>query len=167
MTNGITGYSRAQIILHWAIAALILVQFLGHDAIIALGEATEKGLPVSQGTKVFALAHVWLGVVILALSLWRIFLRLTRGAPAAPANEAAHLRFLAKAAHVILYAALLLMPLSGIGSWFFGAEQAGDAHAVLKVVILVTVGLHILGALYHRLILKSGVMERMLHSQAE
>lgn len=77
------GYSLAQISLHWIIALLVLAQFLNDDAIGAAWRAIRRGAAEVPGG-VLVTAHVVAGIAILALVLWRLGLRLTRGAPPAP-----------------------------------------------------------------------------------
>jgi len=74
-------------------------------------------------------------------------------------------RALAKAAHVGLYALMILMPLSGSMAWFGGVDLAAQGHNVLKIVLLALVALHVLGALYHQFVLKDGLINRMRRAE--
>ncbi len=76
MSNTITGYNRTQIILHWVIAALVVFQFVGHDAIVEVYELINKGQ--EPAIPVMARAHVMLGILTLILAIWRVVLRVTR-----------------------------------------------------------------------------------------
>jgi len=157
-----SGYSRTQIILHWAIAILVVFQFAAHEPIHEL--VGEFGLAVSssQTIPLLARAHVMLGILTFILMLIRVFLRFSKGAPALPKEENPILKMAAHATHGILYLALLLLPLSGAAAWFGQVEMAADVHGVLKVVLLAFVALHIAGALYHQFILKNGLIKRMM-----
>lgn len=92
-------YSNVAIVLHWAIALLILFNLITgffHDMI---------------PRAVFAF-HISSGVTILVLTLIRIVWRLThRGPPFLP--MAAWERGLAHVVHFLLYCAMLLSPLTG------------------------------------------------------
>lgn len=154
-----TGYSRPQIRLHWIVALLIVPQFVLHDGISAAWRALGQGqeLPFSPLVPL----HVLGGVLIAALVLWRIVLRLRRAAPALPEGGHPALDLVAKLTHAGLYALLLGLPLSGAVAWFGGVHAAGDAHEVMKTLLLALVALHVVGALYHQFVLKDGLMQRM------
>ncbi len=164
MSNEVTGYSRTQIILHWVIAALVVFQFIGHDAIVEVSEMIAKGQDV-ESIPPLARAHVFLGILTLLLAVWRVVLRLTRGAPALPAEESAALKMVAKLTHLALYGAIFIMPLSGIGAWFGGQEIAATVHTTFKVVVLASVALHVIGALYQQFVLKTGLIKRMMKAE--
>lgn len=159
----VTGYSAKQIWLHWALALLIIIQFVLHDGILAVSDAIAKG--EEPAMTLIARSHIILGIVIFLLALYRVYIRLTRGAPPAPADEPAILRFLAGATHVVLYAILLIMPLSGAASWFGGIEAASTGHFIQKFILLAFFLLHFVGALYQRFILKTDVMQRMMQAE--
>ena len=158
-----TGYTRTQIILHWLIAILIAAQFLFHEAISEAWEVVEKGGEMQPNALVFS--HVVFGVLILLLAIWRISIKIRRGSPALPAEESRIQQILAHATHGLLYLFMLLMPLSGMAAFFGQVEAAAEAHEVMKGALLLFFLLHFVGALYHRFILKSGVMERMLKAE--
>lgn len=155
------GYSATQIGLHWAVALLVLVQFLNNGAIGAAWRALRRGDAEVPGGFLVA-AHVFVGIAILVFALWRITLRVTRGAPPAPAEEPRPLRLIAAATHGLLYLLLLAVPFSGLAAWFGGVAPAAGAHEVLKTALMLIVFLHIAGALYQRFVLKSDVVTRML-----
>lgn len=154
-----TAYSRAQIALHWVIFGLIALQFLLHDWISEAWDKIEEGQPFVFHPLIAA--HVFGGLLILALVVWRIVLRRTRGAPALPPEEPPAMQLVAKLTHAGLYALMLAMPISGGVAWFIGVEAAAEAHEVMRILLLALVGLHILGALYQQFVLKTDIMARM------
>ena len=157
------GYTRIQISLHWVIAILIAAQFLLHEPMEAAWRIAAKG-----GTPEFdpiVAAHVFGGILILLLAIWRIALKIKRGSPAFPAGEPRWQKIAASASHGILYLLMILIPASGISAWFLGVLPAAEAHEVMGTILLLVVALHFIAALYHRFILKSGVMERMLRAE--
>jgi len=159
-----TGYSRLQIRLHWVIFGLLILQFVFHEWIKEAWEVFEDG-----GTVVFhplVAAHVFGGLLILALALWRLQVRMTRGAPPPPAEEDPKLQLVAKVVHVGLYAVLILMPIGGAVAWFGGVELAAEGHEMMKFVLLGLFGLHFVGALYQQFVLKTNIMQRMKTPQA-
>ncbi|PQO24394.1 cytochrome B [Rhodobacteraceae bacterium WD3A24] len=157
------GYSRAQIGLHWIVFLLVAVQFLFNGAIV---EAWADFVETAESAfDPFAAAHVFGGLLVLALVLWRLVLRARRGAPPPPAQEPRVLRMAAHAAHWSLYALLILMPVTGALAWFGALEQAAGLHSVLRFALLALIALHILAALYHQFLLRDGLMARMRHPQ--
>ncbi len=157
------GYTRIQIILHWAIALLILFQFVGSEAIegfVSLVGITSASS--SADIPLLARAHVLAGLLTFALMLIRVLMRFLKGAPALPEDEDPRMKMAAHATHGILYLALLLTPISGALAWFGQIELADTAHLVLKTVLIIFVGLHIAAALYHQFVLKNGLIKRMM-----
>ena len=63
--------------------------------------------------------------------------------------------------HWGLYALMILLPVSGSVAWFLGVRDAAEVHEVMKTVMLVLIVLHVVGALYHQLVQKDGLMRRM------
>ena len=157
-----SGYSRSQIILHWAIAVLVVFQFVGSDTISELVEQVGLTASSAETIPLLARAHVIAGILTFVLVLVRVFMRFTKGAPALPAEETAMMKMAAHATHGILYLALFLMPLSGAAAWFGQFELADTVHLALKFVLLGFVALHVLAALYHQFILKNGLIKRMM-----
>lgn len=159
-----TGYTRTQIVLHWVVALLILPQFLFHDAIAAGWRAHLRGETPQVDAAVWI--HIVIGVVIAALVAWRMSIKARRGAPALPEDEPPLLKLVSTLTHLGLYALLLLLTLSGLAGWFADVRIAIEAHAILKTLLLGLIVLHVLGALYHALVLRSGVMARMVHPRS-
>ncbi len=155
------GYSRGQIGLHWIIALLLVPQFLLHDGIKAAFREMMKGGAASYDAMV--LLHVVGGLLILVLMLWRVALRMDRGVPPPPAGESAVQKRVASAVHGLLYLVLFLLPLSGLAAWFGAAGAAAEFHELMKPLLLILVALHVLGALYHQFVLKTGLIDRMRH----
>lgn len=157
------GYSRAQIRLHWLVAVLIALQYLLHEPIVAAWRAFRKGEALAFQPLVAL--HVAGGLAILALVLWRLWLRYRRGAPPPPEAEPAPLRLAARAAHVTLYALMVAMPLSGAAAWFSGIGAAAALHGWLRIVLLMLIGLHVLAVLAHQLVFRTSLMQRMWRAE--
>jgi cytochrome b561 len=177
VTNGYARgdrYSRGAIAFHWAIAALVLFNLwlgLFHD-----------GLP--REWKVMAV-HKSVGITILVLTLGRIAWRLTHRPPHLPELMAGWEKAAAKGVHFVLYALLLILPLTGWlmssnplkprpFSWFYLfdvpilpatpaiASGAHEAHELLGYLMAALVTIHIAAALRHHLLLRDKVLARML-----
>jgi cytochrome b561 len=166
-------YSRGAIAFHWAIAALVLFNLivgLFHDA-----------MPRSWGLMPI---HKSVGMAVLLLTLGRIGWRLAHKPPHLPQIMPAWEKATAKAVHFLLYALLLILPLTG---WllssnpekprpidWFGlfkipvlpatpdiAHTAHDAHELLGYLMAALVVIHILAALRHHFLLRDNVLVRM------
>jgi cytochrome b561 len=155
-------YAWPQIVLHWTIVALIIVQMLTADGMSEFFEPAKHsgiapGLP-GQGP---ALGHAVSGASILVLVLLRFALRLRYGAPPPPRDLPRLLQIVSRITHYALYAVLLLLPLSGAAALLVSSE-AGDVHEALKNVLYALAAAHVLGAFTHLLILRDGVFWRMV-----
>jgi len=154
----VTGYSRSQIALHWGVVVLLGVSYVSSDKMKAAWFALHDGRDAFGTT---AAAHVWTGVAVLVLAMFRLAIRLRRGAPDLPAGGKPVVDRVAKLTHVALYALLLLVPAAGLLAWFGGFDASGEAHEIMFNLAVALVILHVVGALYHQFVLKDGLMDRM------
>ena len=155
------GYSGIQIALHWAMALLILSQFLTgdwmgeyFDALLRAGDARPQMGP--------AVWHVVGGAMVLVLGLARLVLRRIRGVPPDSPASPTWDRFLSHAVHYAIYAAFFALPLTGLAAYLLPSHDFGEVHETLTTGLLVLVGLHVGGALYHQLGLKDRLIRRMM-----
>jgi cytochrome b561 len=155
-----TAYSRTQIRLHWLVFLLVAAQFIFHDAIVDAWAAIRIGATV-EAMHPAVRAHVFGGIVVLGLVIWRLVLRARLGVPAPPAGMTAGQRLLANLVHGGLYAALVLMVVSGGMAWFGGIEAAADVHGVVRIVLLALVGVHVGASLWHQFWLRDSLLQRM------
>jgi cytochrome b561 len=160
------GYSSAQIALHWVIAVLIVCQFVFHDGMVEAWDTYRKAPDTPLVSGFAAQAHVWGGLTVLAFAIWRLWLRNTRGVPAAPADEPAILRLAAHVTHVTLYALMILMPVTGAMLWFGGIGFAAFLHGTLRVPLFLLVALHVAGGLVQHFYFKSGVLKRIVSPES-
>ena len=169
-------YDRVAMLLHWLVAALIVAAF-------ALG-VVMVDIPGLTPTKLKYFSwHKWLGVTVLLLAALRLLWRLRHGAPRA-VEMPAWQRRAATMLHVLLYALMFAVPLSG----YFYSLAAGvpvvylgvlplpvliDADPVLKPVLkelhevlvytmLAFVLLHVAAAIKHQWIDRDGLLRRMM-----
>lgn len=163
-------YPSIVIVLHWAMALLILVAYL----------TSEGGPHVRTNPPTL---HFWLGMSVLALFVPRFISRLVRGGPPADNSHGQLLALAARAGHWALYGLILFVPLSG----WYAASRLGVAVSLLGFqlpsiavdgapgflaelhqlggnAILLLAGLHALMALWHQFVLKDGTLSRMLPS---
>ena len=162
-------------VFHWLIVLLIINQWW-----IASRADELKGL-----AKLEALAwHKSFGLTILMLAVLRLLWRLVNPTPDLTVETRRWERVLARISHVLLYALIFAMPLTGWMmssaknypvSWFklfqfpdlvAPAEQTfhqmHDLHHLLFGVLVSVALLHVAGALKHHFIDKNDVLKRML-----
>lgn len=154
-----TTFSRTQIVLHWVIAALVIFQIVAHERIEDAWEARMDGTVANVPTPD---PHVLIGILILALVLWRLVLRLTSGVPAPPEGEHPLLGLAGRVAHWLFYVLLIALPASGATAWFGGLQPPAAAHAVLQAVLVLLILLHVAAALAHHFVFRDDVLRRML-----
>lgn len=156
------GYSAAQIILHWLIAALVVYQVVFGEQIAEAWRALRRGVEASPEATFGANVHVYVGLAVLGLALLRLGLRLRYGAPPAPAGESAAQKWIARLTHFVLYLVIFGMPVSGALAWYGGVGAAAELHEMAKPAIVVFVALHALGALWQHFVARNDVLVRML-----
>jgi cytochrome b561 len=166
-------------LLHWTTAALVLC---------ALGLGTTMVQLVHDPAARFELAqtHKSIGIAVLALTAVRLCRRILTAAPKPePEPAGPSVRMAAKAAHIALYALLLLMPLSGwlmatvtpvrVPTVVFGLfvlpyplppdlPTYGVAHALhvaLAILLAALIVQHIAAAVVHALIWRDRTLARM------
>lgn len=171
-------YGRVSRVLHWTIAMLFL-------ALIPMGIFASI---IPEGTAYrleYYVVHKTMGVIVLALVLFRLFWNRKSPRPALDASLSARERKLAHAAHVSLYAMMILIPVTGFvmtsfhgaPTFFFAWELQplwgfsktgtivwGMMHKyLLPYLLYIVLGAHILGALKHQLIDKhTNAFKRMV-----
>lgn len=176
MGTGSPRYTGVAIALHWLIAAAILCTFL-------LGQYM-TGLELSPAKLKLYSYHKWIGITIFLLVLARIAWRLRHAPPAPPPGMPAWQHRAASAAHALLYALTLAIPLSG---WLMSsasgfqvvylgaipipdllardkatAEQLRQLHEALNWLMAAVVVLHVAAALKHHVVDRDDVLRRML-----
>ena len=162
--------------LHWLTAILVVVQF----AVAWTMPDVHRGI-VPVGLIAW---HLSIGTTILAVIVFRAVWRLTHHEPSAPAAIPIALQILSRMTHVALYALLVALPLLGWANasargWsvrLFGVIplpplsatgspsglKLGDVHQTAALALLAVIGLHVLGALYHLLVVRDQTVRRML-----
>ena len=158
-----SGYSAIQIALHWGVVILIVVQLLSGDVMgeyfrALLRAQAAEGRPEMGG----AVWHAVSGALILVFMVARLAMRVTHGvppdSPAAPGWD----RALSRLVHGALYVVLIAMPLTGAAALLIPSADLGEIHETGEAVVLILVALHVLGALYHQLVLKDRLIRRMM-----
>ena len=168
-------YGTISRVLHWTMAVLVVWQVLKLFDRINDGQHWVGQNLVSW--------HISIGTLIAVLIVLRIAWALRNLHNRPPAPPPPTLGLLARAGHVALYVGLVLMPLTGIsimvgngyGLEAFGlqvvpagagipwlADFGGVVHSPLAwLVVLLVIG-HVVMALWHGVVRKDGVLQRML-----
>jgi cytochrome b561/polyisoprenoid-binding protein YceI len=109
-------YTAVAVVLHWAIAAAILLNlFVGAWMHEALEDAATRGAAIAAYQ-----LHKSVGLTVLALSLLRLAWRLAHRPPPLPATMRRWERTVARGVHWAFYALMVAVPLSG---WLYVSTQ--------------------------------------------
>jgi cytochrome b561 len=169
-------YSGIAIALHWTSAVLVFCGF-------ALG-LYMAGLSFSPAKLRYIAWHKWIGITIFLVAAARIAWRYVRPPPPLPASFPRWQEQAAHVSHFLLYALMLLIPLSG---WLYSSASgvpvvylglvalpdlvAKDkaiattllaVHQSLNLALAALVVFHVGAALRHGLVVRDGVLQRML-----
>lgn len=168
-------YDLVQIFLHWAISLLLVAAIVD----IWIANSLERG---ELRTTLFFL-HRSFGTTIFALTLVRLGWRLTHAVPPPPASVPVWQQQAGAATHWLLYALVLVMPITGYLSsallghpvtYFFlfdlpalpemkpAAKSLGRIHELLQWAVYAIVALHAAAAFRHHFVLGDGLIRRML-----
>jgi cytochrome b561 len=154
-----SGYSGAQIGLHWVIAALVIFQLLFGEDMSHVLRATRRGMVVTPSDAFWANVHYYLGIAVLALVFGRLFIRFILGAP-----EQLQQGWMGKAAalsHGAFYILLIAAPILGLLAYYLG-KPFGELHELCKPLLIILIGAHAAAALFHQFWLRDGTLRRML-----
>jgi cytochrome b561 len=180
MNKIITGYGPTAKLLHWVIVALLVVQYAVAWSMEGVDEGSSAAATPMHGL------HVSLGVTIFALALLRLIWRQTHPVPEYP-DLPKWQHYSARVTHALLYALIVTMPVLGVlalsgeatEAQLFGVlrlslpvvpdalvELSEEAHEVLGIGLLTVIALHVAAALYHFVIIRDRVLQRMLPGSA-
>lgn len=171
-------YGPVAKILHWLVVALLIVQYI----------VAWTMPPIHRGTSPDGLIglHLSIGVVILLVVVVRVAWRATHRAPGEPDDLPLWQRLAARVTHIALYSIIVALPVLGWANassrgWAVGlfgvlplpqilptgsplGHTLGDIHGTLATILLFIVGLHVAAALYHGILRRDQVLQRMLPS---
>ena len=176
------GYGRAASAMHWLVAARAVM-------VVVFGWATEAAARNTPARGSLLLLHGSIGLTILAVMIVRILWRWRHPAPVLPRSLARAEAALAHLTHLGLYLLFMGMPLAGYVNAaaqghavsLFGmvsippllpinlrlAQGAIAAHLVGQYLVYLLVAAHIAAALFHGIVRRDGVLERMLPRRGE
>ena len=170
-------YDPVLIGLHWLTVAFIVAAV----CLIWTTGSLPKG---ALKTDLFFL-HRSCGLAVFALTVFRLAWRSTHAVPPPPDSVAAWQQTVGRLTHWLLYALMLVMPVTGfVSSAALGhpvsvfflfdlpplpvnkplAQLCGGTHETLQWALYVLVSVHAVAALGHHFVLGDGVLRRMLPS---
>ena len=182
LTNTRDRYGLVAQLLHWSVAILILL-------LLPLGVIMEQ-MPASNDSEIsnkvwlYSL-HKTLGMIVLTLAVFRVAWALVNKRPQSLHPEKVLETLAAETVHWVLYVSIILVPLTGymhhLTSVGFApvwgpypkelpmvpkslelSERTGNVHFALAVLMAVSIGLHIAGAIKHVVIDRDDTLRRML-----
>ncbi len=160
--------------LHWIIALAIITEI-----ILGLGSDAFRGMFPAMPI------HKAIGMTVLALSLFRLYWRISHPAPPLPSSMPRWQIGVAHGLHWLFYIMIIAVPLTG---WIFSsagkypldwfglfdipklpvmkgsalAETAHAGHELMGTLFIPLILLHVAAALFHQFVQKDGVLRRML-----
>lgn len=162
---------------HWLVAGLAVI-------VVSLGWAVPGAPRETESRELLLLLHRSVGLLILALMVFRVLWRLGHPPPPLPAGFPRIEALAAHASHALLYVLFLVMPLSGYLNAaaaghpvsFFGlvtippllaenvrlSQAAVAVHLAGQFLVYALVAIHVAAALMHRFVRRNGILERML-----
>ena len=178
MKPSATRFPLALRLLHWLMAICILAMlFIGVGMVSTVSELRTWLIDL----------HKPLGILILCLAAIRACIRLTRPAPALPADLPVWQQMAAHLSHLVLYVLMFALPLVGwamlsAGGYpvhLFGTLQLPPiapidaplfaflrrAHTLLAMTLFATILLHLGAALFHAWVRRDGVWRTMALGQ--
>ena len=168
-------YSTVSLIQHWGIALLLVAQ------ILLVSDANTDG----PDARMWVGLHKSVGLSILVLTLVRLGWRIANPAIPLPQGTPRWQRIAARTSHVLFYAVLIVLPLTGwlassaagrdiawfglfdwpllpIGGGRDTARALMSIHHALPKLLYVLVAIHVLAALKHQFLDRDNVLRRMI-----
>jgi cytochrome b561 len=165
-------YHPALVGIHWLTALLIILMLL-------IGKLSLKWMP-NDSSKIFPLAaHMTIGIIILVLTLVRIFVRSTKPKPVPATIGNKFLDWVGVITHYLLYLGALGMGISGLAiaiqSGLFSIVFGGNGslpidfymfsvrpwHGYISSALILIILLHIGAAFIHQFFRKDNLFARM------
>lgn len=170
-------YSTGARHFHWWTVLLVAIQVPLGIYMVGYGERTNFAAPTGQMYD----SHKLIGMLILLLVLTRLAYRMLHGAPGDEPTLEPWQRIVSHATHWAIYALLLFVPFTGwLATSAYGpfqpfgislprimadnqalAERIYGIHKGAAVLLVLLVAMHVGAALFHYVIRKDGVLNRM------
>ena len=173
LTNNLTEYGSISKIFHWLSAAVLLIQIPLGFYLVDL-DFSEKRLTIES-------IHVILGLSIFYLTLFRLIYKLLNPTPSLGNNIFPGQKLVAKLNHILLYASLLTITISGALKKLFNgevldiflldieikdnfelAELFYDIHILSNYTLIALISLHVFAVIIHKVVFKENLLKKML-----
>ena len=173
LTNNLTEYGYISKIFHWLSAAVLIIQIPLGFYLVDL-DFGEKRLTIES-------IHVILGLSIFYLTLFRLIYKLLNPTPSLGNNIFPGQKLVAKLNHILLYASLLTITISGALKKLFNgevldiffldieikdnfelAELFYDIHIISNYTLIALISLHIFAVIIHKIVFKENLLKRIL-----
>ena len=173
LTNNLTEYGYISKTFHWLSAAVLVIQIPLGFYLVDL-DFGEKRLTIES-------IHVILGLSIFYLTLFRLIYKLFNPTPSLGNNIFPGQKLVAKLNHILLYASLLTITISGALKKLFNgevldiflldieikdnfelAELFYDIHIVSNYTLIALISLHIFAVIIHKVVFKENLLKRIL-----
>ena len=173
LTNNLTEYGYISKIFHWLSAAVLIIQIPLGFYLVDL-DFGEKSLTIES-------IHVILGLSIFYLTLFRLIYKLFNPTPSLGNNIFPGQKLVAKLNHILLYASLLTITISGALKKLFNgevldiflldieikdnfelAELFYDIHIISNYTLIALISLHIFAVIIHKVVFKENLLKRIL-----
>ena len=184
---GAVGWSALSKAFHWTMAFAVLGTAALMYYMVNLGDLEADPVLRAEYGRLLKL-HKSIGLVVLFLVAFRLAWNLWRRRPPRPAGTSGAQRLAARGTHVLLYVAMLAVPLLGWmasmtyggRTWFFGlfelpvwlpkniewAYVLQPAHIWAAWAMLAVVGVHAAAALWHHLVRRDATLVQMMPGEA-
>ncbi|HEC73440.1 MAG TPA: cytochrome b [Methylophaga aminisulfidivorans] len=172
--TSIKSYNLVMKVIHWGMALLIF-------SLIFAGLSMIRSLEPWQPTLLSI--HKNLGVIAFIAVLARLLVRLRTVSPSLDNELPSLQRFIAKLTHILMYMAMILMPVSGFLMQNFAGRPIyifdtlmlpsittidlglyglfREIHGITAVILILLILMHISAALYHAMIRRDSIFDSM------
>tara|TARA_B100000131_G_scaffold322366_1_gene376057 strand:+ start:918 stop:1454 length:537 start_codon:yes stop_codon:yes gene_type:complete len=125
--------------------------------------------------------HVFIGICILYITIFRLLVKFFSKTPAQQMYGFPGQKLIAKTNHFLLYMSVFIITISGILKKLFNGEELNmfmfdvklksdfdkadffyDIHVYSNYLLISLVTLHILAVIFHKLVLKENILKRIL-----
>ena len=171
--NTIHEYSILAKLLHWSTFLILLVQLpLGFYLV---------SMDFSDKRIIFEDVHVTIGLLIFYITLFRLIFKIFNKSPRITEVGFPGQRLIANINHILLYASILSVTISGILKKVYNGEIIEiflinisvktdfdkadffyDIHIISNYFLISLFMLHILAVLFHKMVLKDNIIKKML-----
>jgi cytochrome b561 len=159
------GYAPLQIVAHWLTALLIGLQWYTSGGVLRTHEMHPIGHRPDPYDLFLHKLHIYGGVMILGLVVFRLALRWRYRAPELPTTLPAWAVHAAKPVQFAMYGVLAALSLTGLVTTYFWFGMS-SVHRVLVNLLYALIALHVAATLWHDAIHRSGMLVRMLPTWA-